>query len=88
MGMSRKHYQALAEAIARPLELYNSVGTCSRLNLCIQVLKAVGSVCAEDNDRFDYDRFVRAFLDAVGEDRLSYYRAQEILRNSLPEYAE
>ena len=87
MGMSRKHYQALAEAIAQPLEDGAEEWLCNRLNCCIEVLDAIGTVCYEDNNRFDYDKFVRAFLDTIGEDKLSYHRAQLILRNRLPEYA-
>ena len=86
--MSRKHYQALAEAIAKPLEPFNGEGMCSKLTTCIEILDAVGTVCWKDNDRFDYDKFVRAFLDTVGEDKLSYHRAQLILRHWLPEYAK
>ncbi len=88
MGMSKKHYQALAEAVAQPLEYGEEEWMCTYLGLCIDILDAIGTVCWKDNDRFDYDKFVRAFLDTVGEDKLSYFRAQLILRNRLPEYAD
>jgi len=87
MSMSRKHYQALAEAIAQPLEDSAEEWMCHNLGNCIDILDAIGTVCYKDNDRFDYDKFVRAFLNTVGEDKLSYHRAQIILRHRLPEYA-
>ena len=87
MGMSRKHYQAIAEAIALPAEQHAEQSLCHKLNTMIEVLDAIGTVCYEDNNRFDYDKFVTAFLDAIGEEKLKYYRCQNILRNRLPEYA-
>ena len=85
--MSRKHYYAIAKAIASPAEYYAEQSLCNKLDTMIEVLDAIGTVCYEDNDRFDYDKFVTEFLDTIGEEKLQYYRCQNILRNRLPEYA-
>ena len=85
--MSRKHYYAIAKAIASPAEYHAEQSLCHKLNTMIEVLDAIGTVCYEDNDRFDYDKFVTEFLDTIGEEKLQYYRCQDILRNRLPKYA-
>ena len=68
--MTRKHYQALAEAIAEPTEDYGAVALAHQLAAIIPVLHSVSKVLKADNPRFDKNRFCSAFRDAVGEEKI------------------
>ena len=65
MGMSKKHYQALAEALARPTEGYGSYALAQRLVPIVDAVEAVADMCYADNDRFDYRRFYDAFIQEI-----------------------
>lgn len=85
--MSKKHYQALAEALAKPTERYGSDALASRLVPIVEAVIAVADVCYEDNNRFDYRRFYDAFiqeidnLDIAGESD----RALHLLKTHHPQ---
>mgnify|MGYP003127589063 CR=1 FL=1 len=65
MGLSRKHYQALAEALAAPTEGYGSGALAVRLVPIVEAVEAVADMCYEDNNRFDYRRFYDAFIQEI-----------------------
>lgn len=65
MVMSKKHYQALAEALAKPTARYGAGALAERLNPLVDAVIAVADVLSEDNDRFDRRKFVCAFLQEI-----------------------
>ena len=65
MGMSKKHYQALAEALAKPTEGYGSWALAERLVPIVDAVEAVADMCYADNNRFDYRRFYDAFIQEI-----------------------
>ena len=81
MGMSKKDYQALAEALAKPTAGYGSGALAERLVPIVAAVQAVADMCYEDNNRFDYRRFYEAFIQEIDNlewteqesDRALYY---------------
>lgn len=67
MGMSKKHYQALAEALAKPTQGYGHYALASRLVPIVAAVEAVADMCYADNNRFDYRRFYDAFIQAIDD---------------------
>ena len=63
--MTRKHFAALAEALAYmrpPLYNFGKVSTPSK-NRWENARDAIMAICAESNPRFDRDRFIAATLE-------------------------
>ena len=89
MGMSKKHYQALAEALAKPTEGYGAGALAVRLIPIVDAVIAIADMCYEDNNRFDYRRFYDAFIQEIDNldrteqesDRSLYYL--EIWHNEI-----
>jgi len=67
MGMSKKHYQALAEALAKPTKPYGSKALAQQLANIVPVVESIADMCYADNDRFDYRRFYDAFIAEIDE---------------------
>ena len=65
MALSKKYYQALAEALAKPTARYGSDALASRLVPLVEAVIAVADMCYEDNHRFDYRRFYDAFIQEI-----------------------
>ena len=65
MGMSKKHYQALAEALAKPTAGYGAGALATKLVPIVEAVEAVADMCYADNDRFDYRRFYDAFIQEI-----------------------
>ncbi len=65
MGMSKKHYQALAEALGKPTAGYGAWALAERLVPIVDAVEAVADMCYEDNNRFDYRRFYEAFIQEI-----------------------
>ena len=65
MGMSKKHYQALAEALAKPTAGYGAGALAQRLVPIVDAVEAVADMCYADNNRFDYQRFYDAFIQEI-----------------------
>lgn len=81
MPMSKKNYQALAEALAKPTEGYGAGALAQRLVPIVATVQAVADMCYADNNRFDYRRFYGAFIQEIDNldwtenksDRALYY---------------
>lgn len=61
--MTRKNYNALANAIAVERSVqnyYTAEATEAAVNAIDDVARAIAKVCADDNGRFDTDRFLIA----------------------------
>ena len=56
--MTRKHFKALAEAIATNKELQGEVMTAEEMRVSIAI--DIATICRKDNPRFDIGRFYRA----------------------------
>mgnify|MGYP003139125590 CR=1 FL=1 len=67
MGMSKKHYQALAEALAKPTARYGSGALAERLDPLVDAVIAVADVLGEDNDKFNRRKFFNAFLREIAD---------------------
>ena len=65
MALSRKYYQALAEALAKPTEGYGAGALAQRLVPIVATVQAVADMCYEDNNKFDYRRFYEAFIQEI-----------------------
>lgn len=63
MAMSKKHYEAIAEAIKREVEVPGITGERERAIVGLAQLnlaRAIALVMREDNPRFDTNRFMKA----------------------------
>jgi len=65
MALSRKYYQGLAEALAKPTEGYGAGALAQRVVPIVATVKAVADMCYEDNNRFDHQRFYDAFIQEI-----------------------
>lgn len=57
MAMSRKDYEAIAERIARSADKYrHDAGQ----DIVLEIVEDLAEIFAEDNPRFNFDKFVQA----------------------------
>jgi len=58
--MSRKHFEALAAAIAENYQLAKDAGDINARQAIARVAGSIATACANDNPRFDDRRFLAA----------------------------
>jgi hypothetical protein len=60
IGMSKKHFEQLAAAIAENLQLARDAGNAEAQSAVIRTAGSIARACCDANPRFDDRRFMRA----------------------------